>query len=172
MNLEQAKNWFFDDPKVIARVEKSRLRALSRFGAFVRTSARTSMRRRRNPSPPGTPPSVQSRDSYATLRNILFAYDAATDSVIVGPILLASTRRNRRFTVPELHEKGGSVAGDGRLVEVRTPAGRDARGRRIPAGTRKVRLDGRLKYPKRPFMVPALERVSPKFADQFAGNLE
>ena len=144
MKLDQAKLWFFDDVKVIQRVEKARLRVLSKFGAYVRTYARSSMRRRKKPSAPGTPPSAQSTDPYATLKTIFFSYDASSDSVVVGPVLLNGSRNSRFKTVPELHEKGGVTIG----------------------------RDGKLRrYPERPFMLPSVKQNAPKFPELFAGSV-
>ncbi|HOM77081.1 MAG TPA: hypothetical protein PLE88_11240, partial [Anaerohalosphaeraceae bacterium] len=48
---------FFDSPKVIRAVDKSTRKVLSRFGAFVRRTAKQSIRKRKKSSTPGTPPS-------------------------------------------------------------------------------------------------------------------
>jgi len=48
---------FFDRQAVISKVDAATRRVLSRFGAFVRQRAKSSIRKRRNPAPPGSPPS-------------------------------------------------------------------------------------------------------------------
>ena len=107
------KDFFFDRQAVIDRIGQANRKALSKVGAFIRRRARSSLRRRKRPSPPGNPPSVHSDDSIATLKNILFAYEPQHDSLVVGPVGL-----NQRFfigpqlgsaTVPQLHEFGSRV---------------------------------------------------------------
>jgi hypothetical protein len=70
---------------VLSATDRAERKVLSRFGAFVRTRARTSIRQRKGPSAPGQPPS-----SHTGLlkRNIFFVYDRARHSVLIGPILL------------------------------------------------------------------------------------
>jgi hypothetical protein len=152
-----AKRYFFDRLKVTAAADKAMIRVLSRFGAYVRTRSRSSLRRRKAASPPGSPPSVHSSSKFTTLRNILFVYDPATRSVVTGPVLLRN--RNRRGGPPatQLQEMGGSVEAAGRVVRVKNHVGRDAKGRYVSGGTALVKLNGSLKYPARPFMRPAFE---------------
>ena len=137
----KVKSLFFDRELVKREVGKLNAAALSKIGAFVRLRARQSMRRRKSASPPGQPPSAQSRDPVATLKNILFSYDRANVSVVIGPVRL----NGRQGSVPALHEFGGTAT-------VRRPA---RRGR--PA------LVGQARYPARPFMGPALAAEAPQF---------
>lgn len=136
------KGAFFDSAKVIKAMNNADRKIQSKFGAYVRTRARSSLRRRKKPSSPGSPPSVRSRDTYATLKNILFGYDAKTHSTIVGPVLLRN--KSAKYSVPKLHEFGGSV----------------------------LRRDGKTaRYPARPFMAPALAAERPKFPSLFRASL-
>src|SRR5690606_6172596 len=48
---------FFDRKAVTSRVDKATRKVLSRFGAFVRRTARSSIRKRKKTSQPGSPPS-------------------------------------------------------------------------------------------------------------------
>lgn len=77
--------------------------ALSRFGAFVRTSAQRSMRpggKKNAIAAPGTPP----RTHTGLLRKLIwFGYDDSTDSVVVGPKRFNSSGR----PVPQVLEQGG-----------------------------------------------------------------
>jgi hypothetical protein len=110
----EVKSQFFDRKAVAERVGQQTARALSRLGAFIRRRARSSMRRRKKPSAPGTPPSAHSSSKVATLKNILFAFDHSRNSVVIGPV-----RLNQKFyfggpvlaagTVPQLHEFGGTL---------------------------------------------------------------
>lgn len=131
----QAKVLFFDSKKVMAATTKAERRVLSRFGAYVRRSARSSIRRRKKPSTPGQPPS-----SHTGLlkRFIFFAYEPRRRSVVIGPVRL---NQKTGEALPAL-EHGGSV----RIVSRR----KGARGRRT------VRIR------PRPFMGPAFEREKPK----------
>jgi hypothetical protein len=87
LKINAAKGNFFDRAKVIRAVDAGTRRVLSRFGAFVRTRARTSMRRRRRPSEPGQPPSVH---TGLIKRFIFFVYELARKSVVIGPVKLNS----------------------------------------------------------------------------------
>lgn len=85
MSLKAAKGGFFDRAKVQRSMDAATRRALSKFGSFVRQRAKTSIKKRKGISAPGQPPS-----SHVGLlrKNILFAYEARTKNVVIGPILL------------------------------------------------------------------------------------
>jgi hypothetical protein len=108
------------------------------------------MRRRKATSPAGSPPSAHSKDSVATLKNILFAYEPQNMGVVIGPVLLNGSQGS----VPALHEFGGS-----RAIRVT----RRQRGQRV-AVVRQAR------YPARPFMGPALAAEAPKFPSLWASS--
>lgn len=158
----QLKDFFFDRMKVQAQLDKQRLKFLNRAGGFVRKVARNSMRRRKKPSPPGTPPSAHSTDKVATLKNILYGYDPQRESVIVGPVKLNQKMyfngRLQAGSVPALHEHGGRAGVREKLV------GKEWRpvGRRKPRPGQPVRVRTAT-YPARPFMAPALEKAASKF---------
>jgi len=130
------KKVFFDRAAVTRRVDRATRRVLSRFGAYVRTAARSGIRSRKAVSEPGRPPS-----SHTGLlkRLIFFAYDPQRETVVIGPLPL-----NRKVgNVPEALEYGGpSVVAEG-----------PRRGRR-----RRRRVTVRA----RPFMRPAFEKERPK----------
>lgn len=77
------KKFFFDRERVLKAVSRARRRALSRAGAFVRTRARTSIRKRRGTSKPGRPPYSH---EGSLRKGILFGYDPQRESVVVGPV--------------------------------------------------------------------------------------
>ncbi|MDP1805766.1 MAG: hypothetical protein Q8K72_11405 [Acidimicrobiales bacterium] len=154
--LATMKAAFFDRAAIAQKVEETRRKGLLKFGAFVRRGAQTSMRKRKGPSAPGQPPSSHG-GSKEGLRFILFAWDPARRSVVVGPVPFGKG-------VPELHEFGGTRQAKGETITVKNKAGRDkTSGRFLTAGVRKIKLEGSLVYPKRPFMRPALDREAPKF---------
>ncbi len=104
--------FFLDRANVQDAIGKARARALARQGAFVRRRWKSNvLRRRKRVSSPGSPPSIHSRDQVATLKNILFYYDASTRTVVVGPVKL--NQRNLTpsgsISVPALLEFGGTA---------------------------------------------------------------
>jgi hypothetical protein len=192
-----ARDFFFDRPRIVAALSKPKRKALSKAGAFVRTAARSSLRRRKGPSSPGSPPSVHAPSGErASLKTILFAYDAQRDSVVVGPVKLNQVNFKTdggRISIPALHEFGGELgirewkftALDERTYEMvrdnPTAANfldvwsrRDLRwrmtSRKRPWSLMTLGVQTRMrkaKYPARPFMRPALESVSDRFSDLF-----
>lgn len=148
------KRFFFDRQAVSKAIGKNRARVLGRMGAFVQRRARSSLRRRKRTSSPGQTPSVHSSDSVTTLKNILFAYNPANESVIVGPAKLNGSGSIIGATVPALHEFGGTVGLRQRRRRGRPP--------RIKQAT----------YPPRPFMGPALKAEAPKLASLWQGQVK
>lgn len=104
------KYLFFDSPKVIRAVDKSTRKVLSKFGAFVRRSARQSIRKRKRTSAPGSPPS-----SHTGLlkRFIFFGYDPDQKSVVIGPVPL-----NQRGKTPSTLEYGGRATVRRKQVQI------------------------------------------------------
>lgn len=99
--VKAAKEGFFDRVKVIDATDKASLRVLSKFGAYVRTSARGSMRRRRQAAPAGQPPSAH----VGLLKTLMFfSYAAETRSVVIGPAL-----SNRPSGAPATLEYSGEA---------------------------------------------------------------
>jgi hypothetical protein len=149
LRLEATLKLFFDSKAVIDAVDKAERRVLSRFGAFVRKRARSSIRKRKAVSKPGQPPTSR---TGKLKKSILFSYDPTKKSVVIGPHLFESLRGK---TVPELLEYGGSVQGSGKEVWLTNDPGRDASGRFVSEGRRRVVQTGTLHYRERPFMGPA-----------------
>ncbi|HEX8322490.1 MAG TPA: hypothetical protein VF595_01135 [Tepidisphaeraceae bacterium] len=92
---------FFDRTQVTTRIKKGVRRSLSKIGAYVRTSAKTSIRTRKKVAEAGSPPS-----SHTGLlkKLIFFAYDPDSESVVVGPAKLTS----KNTKAPEILERGGT----------------------------------------------------------------
>ena len=139
--LEQAKTMFFDR-QVIRGVDRTTARVLSRFGAYVRQAARSSIRKRKRISAAGQPPS-----SHTGLlkRNIFFGYDRNNRSVLVGPTALNA----KNAGIPAVLEYGG----------VSQVTGYRGRGRR------------KIKVRARPFMGPALAKEQPKLPDMWKDSI-
>lgn len=153
-------DWFFDRKSVTNAVDGATRRVLSRFGAFVRTTSRRSIRRPRRkrldemtrmeearyratgrkptaPSDPGRPP----RNQWGLLKgHIYFWYLARHRSVTIGPAKLPGMRGD----VPGVLEHGG------------TSIGRHGRPVRIQA---------------RPYMGPALAKELPRLDDLWRNSV-
>lgn len=149
---------FFDRAAVIDRMGAANARRLSRIGAYIRRRARTNiLRRRKGVSSPGSPPSVHSKDSVATLRNIQFAADRTTESMICGPIKLNQVNETQdgRISVPEVLEKGGTITiYEQRYANTDQWYRQDRRRARRPGVEYRKRAAN---YAARPFMGPALK---------------
>jgi hypothetical protein len=128
---------FFDKRAVIDAVDAGTRRVLSKFGAFVRRGARSSIRKRKSVSAPGSPPS-----SHVGLlkKFIFFAFDPRNRSVVIGPARLTQKGRGEGPGAPALLEYGGT-----------TTLRRGPNGKRV-----------RARYVARPFMGPAFAKEEPK----------
>jgi hypothetical protein len=137
------KRLFFDRQTVVRAVDKAKRAVLSRAGAFIRQTARTSIRERKGTSTPGQPP-----HSHVGLlrRFLLFGYDRDTESVVIGPAKL-----NKAGDAPHVLEHGGTTTTEGRK-----------RGRRV---RRRVRVR------KRPYMGPAMKKELPKFPELWRNSI-
>ena len=97
--FQQFKSSFFDREAVLKKVDSATRQVLSRAGAFIRTRAKSSIRKRKKAAPPGQPPSSHT----GVLKNLIFfAYDSASKSVVIGP---AKSNQRNAFAI----ESGGSV---------------------------------------------------------------
>ena len=120
-----------------AYMRSFRRRVLNRFGAFVRSDARQSMRAYvSSPSAPGSPPKTR----LGLLRTfLLFERNQESTRVIIGPKFLPGRRAGsptRRG--PQLHEIGGLGRPSFTLAN---------------RGIRKLQL-----FPERPYMEPAFRK--------------
>ena len=107
-----------------------------RMGAYIMTTAKRSLGRPRKDgaaAPPGSPP----RASSMFKKNILFAWDDASRSTVIGPRLLPGKAEKDTIEALELGKSTSRMIYD-----------RDTK--------RRVRKSAR--YKPRPFMVPALEK--------------
>jgi hypothetical protein len=136
------KEIFFDTKKVRSAVDRTTRRVLSRFGAFVRRTARSSIRKRKKTSAPGQPPS-----SHTGLlkRFIWFGYEPSKRSVVIGPARLTQGGRGE---APENLEYGGMA------TVIRQKRNRRARIR------------------PRPFMRPAFEKEQQQLPALWANSIK
>lgn len=183
LSIESFRRSFFDSEAILRAMDRATAKALSRFGAFVRQRARTSIRYRQAPSASGQPPSAhrtmrRAKTSHRTgvtkvqtvspLREfIFFAFERATETVVIGPALLNGARRNRSQTVPETLEYGGAMT----VTEIlrghqwrqvfanlaAAPRGRPTRQRAVAIADR-------------PFMIPAFQTELPQLTSIFADS--
>lgn len=138
------KQMFFDRQEVLAAIDTSAKKVLSKFGAFVRTGARHSIRKAKGASKPGQPP----HSHVGLLRDkIVFGYDTEARSVVIGPLPLRSMG-----TIPPLLEYGGRAV------------------RSVKVGKR--RQNKTVTYAPRPFMGPAFEKELPKLPAMWAGSVQ
>jgi hypothetical protein len=188
---------FFD--KVDASVDKATVRALSKFGAFVRRRSKSSLRyatKNRKVSFPGKPPVVHRAGQFtreskvkgkvvrrpsSPLRELIyFAYAKQTKSVVIGPAVF-SNRKGGGGHVPRVLEEGG-VSTVSR--KVRAPStGRRATPKQAKTFKRHL-AEGRIVLPeqpvetrsvrvvRRPYMRPAYQAELPKAAEQFRGEVK
>jgi len=91
--------FFFDRPGILSQVDASTAAVLSKFGAYVMTAARNSIRRRKDVSEPGSPPT----NRLGTLKRfIFFVYSPELHSVLIGPESFGGA-----VPVPGILEHGG-----------------------------------------------------------------
>ena len=141
------KALFFDSQAVLEKVDAATRKVLSRFGAFVRTTARHSIRKRKAVSAPGSPPSSH----VGTLKRLIFfGYDPARKSVVIGPTPLGGGSA----VVPELLEQDHKVGTTRRV-----------RGRHHGKAVL-------MTYRARPFMGPAFEQEKAKLPALWAGSVK
>ena len=135
------KRMFFTSKAVLSATDRATRRVLSKFGAYVRRTAKSSIRKRKAISSPGSPPS-----SHTGLlkRFILFGYDPSKRSVVIGPLRLT---RGGRGDAPRALEEGGTT----QVVR---------RGRKK-----------RVKIKARPFMGPAMEKEKPKLPQMWRDSV-
>lgn len=166
--FRKAKDNFFYDKGGALRlaIDAAAAKGLSRWGAYVRTDARTSLRYRDRPSEPGQPPSAHKTmqraktskkgvtrvQGVSPLREFLFfAYDAPAKSVVVGPVLLSGKLGN----APQTLEYGGQSTVRSTVWENHKPV--------VSART--------VNIPARPFMRPAAARTNKRLGEIFAGSV-
>lgn len=155
------RNSFFDPSPINKRASERFGKAMARIGGYVRTTAARSMRRRKTPSAPGSPPSARA----GQIRNLMAFAVLGWRNVIVGPKRF-QPKRGAAAVTPRLHEEGGQVREPGSLYFFRR--------KRRKSGQRPfqaVFVRGVLRYAERPFMQPALQITKSKFAQYFANIL-
>lgn len=121
----------FDSKQVYLFMDKQTAALMRRVGGYLRMVARRSMRKRKGPSQPGTPPNAHEQPLLRTF--LEYAFDPIKRRLVVGPKLLP---RSNNFVIPGLMERGG-------VIQAKRKDTTFAKN-----------------YPARPFMKPALEKQS------------
>ena len=158
LNAKATQN-FFDRKAVRNALKPATRKALSQAGAFVRTSARSSMKSRGKKnarSQPGQPPRYTPGNGLLRKR-LFFAFDRAKESVVVGPVGFRGSK------VPELMEYGGNTRLRNHVMPLKQA--------RATGQRRFYRYTGPAKYRPRPFMNPALERERANIPKQFRNSI-
>lgn len=141
LTINAAKGGFFNPGTIAKAADLAAKGKLSRFGAFVRTTAIQSIKTSARVSKPGRPPSSHV-GTYKRL--IYFVFDAPKRSVVIGPALLRAGSQ-----VPRVLEHGGTM-----------PRGRSASGRA-----------GLAHYRARPHMGPAFDKELNKAPGLWADSI-
>jgi hypothetical protein len=148
--------FFFDRQAVMTAMSAADRRALSKAGAFIRQRARSSMRKRKRISQPGSPPSAHA----GHLRKFLFfSYDPGTHSVVIGPAKM-STKAEGVSSVPNLLEFGGTVT-------VRKTRTIHSKGQ-----VTVLKAGQTLTYRARPYMGPALRAEKDQLSSAWGASVK
>lgn len=141
IGFKEAKSAFFDRAAVMSYASTATRARLSRFGSYVRTVAKRSIRKRKGSSAPGSPPHGHGQELLR--RFIFFAYDKPKNSVVIGP-----TRINGGAgEAPALEEYGGTTI-------------------RYRHGKPTTAI-----YAKRPYMQPAFEAGKRNLKEIWSGSV-
>lgn len=150
---------------MIDALDKAERRELSKAGAFVRRSARSSIRKRKRPSAAGKPPSSHTGEYR---RSILFGYESKRRSVVIGPSATFGGAE-----VPSLLEFGGQgpAVKEDRWITPSGPARRGVGGKFVSNDRVLLKKGSRQTYKPRPHMLPALEKEAPNFPKLFRNSV-
>jgi phage gpG-like protein len=176
----------FHAQKIKQKVAVATFRSLGHAGAAIRLTARRSIRRRKNPSLPGTPPSTQTGRLKRSIR-----YERFPDTVLIGPVNeiagklwnlheFGGVRKRRRklrrhkFRVGEYGPISAKTRGiKTTFLRIRLQTAAQAnRATRLIEEENERRATQRARYPRRPFMGPALEINRPRLPRFWANSVK
>lgn len=111
---------FFNPDRILKGLAREKRGALSKAGAYVRKSAKSSLKYGRGSSPRGKPPTVHRSIGYTRTTKvkgvekkqaaspfrelIFFAWDEATESVVVGPAIFNESKAGAGQVPAKLEE--------------------------------------------------------------------
>lgn len=156
---------FFDRSIIRTRWHTFNRDPINRAGALIRKIARDSIRRRKRakPSAPGTPPFSRMPGSLPPFKMIYYVPYRMNTAVIIG--MVGFTKKGSELPPPGLQEHGGTAP---RTVLIKYQR-RTKKGKFTSPGRFARRVLA--KYPKRPFMVPALARARTQLAPLWKNSL-
>ena len=152
LTMRMAKASFFDRKAVTSRLERQERGLLSKAGAFVRTKARSLIRRIKRPARPGEPPRARFR-GQPSLKTILFVYEPRNHGVVIGPVKFGS------MDAPRKQEFGAFLPKPAFVRSAKKRSGR------------KSELIKIKRIAKHPFMGPALEDVQDRIPKLWRGSV-
>jgi hypothetical protein len=144
-----AKKFFFTSAAVIKDCDRKTRSVFSKFGAFVRRTAKGSIRKAKKAARPGNPPHSH---NGLLKKFVFFVWDATKRSVIIGPEKLNGTEGD----APHALEHGGQS------VATRT----------VRVARSKYRATRRVTIEARPYIGPAAAKESPKLPDMWANSIK
>jgi len=112
-DIKTVRKYFFDRKTIKRKVDTRTRKVLSKFGSFVRRSARHSIRPSKRTSQPGRPPFSH---SGKLRQHIFFVYDPNRRSVVIGPVIYP---KKSGKALPALEYGGRSDTEDGTIVKIR-----------------------------------------------------
>ena len=143
---------FFDSKNVRKKMDPKKRRFLSKFGAFVRRTAKSSIKpggKSGKTSDPGEAPRTQTKKGLRS--SIYFYADRRRENVIIGPILIAG-RKGGAEALQTLEEGGSTMVEELILKKGKAAGSKFVRESYLRTG-RKVRS----RIEARPFMLPAFK---------------
>ncbi|XZE56651.1 hypothetical protein SH139x_002774 [Planctomycetaceae bacterium SH139] len=176
----------FDTKRLQKRVEAASFRSLGHAGGAIRLTASRSIRRRKNPSPPGRPPHTQTGRLKRAIR-----YEVQPGNVVIGPVNEIAgklwnlhefggrrrprrRRRSRRLRQGDfgpIRLKTAGVRPTYHRIRL-TTAAQVSRASALIAEHDRQRNSQVHRYPKRPFMQPALTINRPRLPRFWANSVK
>ena len=92
-----------DVQRIIKAQRRANIKTLPHAGGFIRKTAMRSIRKRKGPSPRGTPPHTHTKRLPGS---ILYGVDKMAESVVIGPA------RTKIGLAGKVHEHGGRIKQD------------------------------------------------------------
>lgn len=173
----------FDAQVVRKKMEAATFRSLGHAGGAIRLTARRSIRRKKKPSTPGTPPNTQSGRLKRAIR-----YEINGDSIIIGPVNEIAGKlwnlhefggkkkrkllKSHQFKVGEFGPARAKQAGlNTSFVRIRLQTAAQANRATRLIEEENDRRNTIANYPKRPFMGPALDVNRPRLPKFWANSV-
>ena len=154
VHIKVSVTTLFRDDKLMGAVERAEMKALRWQGGYVRKAAQNRLTKGKESSAPGQSPTDQTGKFK---KSILFSYDAANHSVVIGPRII----NIKRGLIPAALEHGGTTMIDSTRAVYTN-------------GKRKFVKDGgkrRVKIEARPTMGPALDSSLSHLSDIWAKSV-